>query len=631
MRKCAFFNIHVLICITMLIFTGCGVKQTEATLESPNYSRIAATSEPSVPVDPDSVLSVIPSDVNGLIYIRNPLALNEEINALFAELVMGEPPQEIVADILAETFGAGFESLEELEELGLNLGKDFCVFFTGTETFIPGAAVHVKDPEAIKLVINAESDVDNTVEYNGTTYNTTEEGGAFVILGDFLVYSEISSVCETAIDAHTKAIPSIGMNADYASLKIDPSLEQNDILAYFPMAPIVEMLTKRAHGMQASLESMEASVPDPAGLTMVSRLMDWGIQFLDQATTLSITVELDGTDLQISPFLKFKDGSDAQTLFRSMPTELTHLDYLSRTSFANSMMQFDKETWIDLTVDIMKMMAPTDPDADNQAIQQTTKVFLEALSDFYEPIGEEASGTFSFGGSLLPDMVLINDILDEQQMATYMKEDYLSYISAAESLYRAMGAKDAANMYSGASPGASETYNDVEIMSITLPNISAGFAEMPPEMSALIPEKWDIHHAIYDGKLLISLAATTLPIKDALDRMAGTEFSNAIDMVNGKVIDTMTLKNNWLFTLSPIALVNGALQAVAQSDPQGAGMMGMFLQNAPDTHCIGIAGHNRDGGVQVKIFFALADLQPLINIGTMMQQAMQMQEMQPMQ
>ncbi|MDE0298899.1 MAG: hypothetical protein OXN17_09725 [Candidatus Poribacteria bacterium] len=631
MRKCAFFNIHVLICITMLIFTGCGVKQTEATLESPNYSRIAATSEPSVPVDPDSVLSVIPSDVNGLIYIRNPLALNEEINALFAELVMGEPPQEIVADILAETFGAGFESLEELEELGLNLGKDFCVFFTGTETFIPGAAVHVKDPEAIKLVINAESDVDNTVEYNGTTYNTTEEGGAFVILGDFLVYSEISSVCETAIDAHTKAIPSIGMNADYASLKIDPSLEQNDILAYFPMAPIVEMLTKRAHGMQASLESMEASVPDPAGLTMVSRLMDWGIQFLDQATTLSITVELDGTDLQISPFLKFKDGSDAQTLFRSMPTELTHLDYLSRTSFANSMMQFDKETWIDLTVDIMKMMAPTDPDADNQAIQQTTKVFLEALSDFYEPIGEEASGTFSFGGSLLPDMVLINDILDEQQMATYMKEDYLSYIAATESLYRAMGAKDAANMYSGASPGASETYNDVEIMSITLPNISAGFAEMPPEMSALIPEKWDIHHAIYDGKLLISLAATTLPIKDALDRMAGTEFSNAIDMVNGKVIDTMTLKNNWLFTLSPIALVNGALQAVAQSDPQGAGMMGMFLQNAPDTHCIGIAGHNRDGGVQVKIFFALADLQPLINIGTMMQQAMQMQEMQPMQ
>ena len=44
-------------------------------------------------------------------------------------------------------------------------------------------------------------------------------------------------------------------------------------------------------------------------------MMDWGIQFLDQSTTLSLIVELNGTDLQISPFLKFKEGSEAQTLY----------------------------------------------------------------------------------------------------------------------------------------------------------------------------------------------------------------------------------------------------------------------------------------------------------------------------
>ena len=132
MRKRVLSNLHILICITAILVVGCGAKQSEVTPETPIDSQMSATSEPPVYVDPDSVLSVIPADVNGLIYIRNPLALNDEINSLFAELVMGDPPQEIVAEILAETFGAGFESLEELEDLGLDLGKDFCVFFSDT-------------------------------------------------------------------------------------------------------------------------------------------------------------------------------------------------------------------------------------------------------------------------------------------------------------------------------------------------------------------------------------------------------------------------------------------------------------------------------------------------------------------
>lgn len=630
MRKCVLSNLHILICTTVILVIGCGAKQTEVTPETPIDSQMSATSEPSVYVDPDSVLSVIPADVNGLIYIRNPLALNGEINALFAELVLGEPPQEIVAKILADTFGAGFESLEELEELGLDLGKDFCVFFSDSKPFIPCAAVHVSDPEAIQLVIDAESDVGNTVEYNGTTYNTTEGGGAFVILGDFMVYSGISTVCENAIDTHKKVLPSIGMNPHYASLNLDPSLERNDILGYFPMAPIADLLTERANEMKAGFEAMEASLPDPQSLTMVSKMLDWGIQFINQASTLSLTVELNGTDLQISPFLKFKEDSDAQALFAAAPKGLTHLEYLPGTAAANSMMQFEKETWIDFTVDFMKMIAPTDPNADNEAIQQTTQDFVDALSDFYESIGEEASGTFSFSGSLLPDMVFINDTANEKKMASYMKEDYLTYIAATASLYESMGAKDAANMYSGALVGASEMYNDVEISSISLPNISAGFGEIPPDMPFSIPEKWDIYHAVSNGKLLISMAASAQPIKDALDRIDGVETSAESDIGHAKVIDTLTLNNNWMFTISPIALIEGMLQMVAQSDPQ-IGMIAMLLQNVPDTHSIGVAGQNRDGGVQTNIFIALADLKDLINMGASVQQMMQMQEMQQMQ
>ena len=89
MRKRVLSNLHILICITAILVVGCGAKQSGVTPETPIDSQMSATSEPPVYVDPDSVLSVIPADVNGLIYIRNPLALNDEINSLFAELVMG--------------------------------------------------------------------------------------------------------------------------------------------------------------------------------------------------------------------------------------------------------------------------------------------------------------------------------------------------------------------------------------------------------------------------------------------------------------------------------------------------------------------------------------------------------------
>ena len=156
---------------------------------------------------------------------------------------------------------------------------------------------------------------------------------------------------------------------------------------------------------------------------------------------------------------------------------------------------------------------------------------------------------------------------------------------------------------------------------------------MPPDMPFSIPEQWDIYHAVSNGKLLISMASTAQPIKDALDRIAGIGTSAESNMGHGKVIDTLTLKNNWMFTISPIKLVKDVLQIVAQSEPE-AGMFGMLLQNSPDTHSIGIAGQNRDGGVQTNIFIALADLRDLINIVASARQMMEMQgaqQMQPMQ
>ena len=128
-------------------------------------------------VAPDSVLNVIPQDTVGVIYIPSLLGLNDEINALMAEMIPTDPPQELPAQILAETFGAGFETLEELEELGLDMRRNFAVFLSGVDPLMYSAAVHVKDADSVKQLIEMEAAGSSSVTHNGVTYYTTGEEG----------------------------------------------------------------------------------------------------------------------------------------------------------------------------------------------------------------------------------------------------------------------------------------------------------------------------------------------------------------------------------------------------------------------------------------------------------------------
>ena len=126
-----------------------------------SYSGIETVAAPDVA--PDSVLNIIPQDTVGVIYIPSLLGLNDEINALMAELIPTDPPQELPAQVLAETFGAGFETLEELEELGLDLQRNFAVFLSGVDPPMYSAAVHVKDADSVKQLIEMEAEGSSSV------------------------------------------------------------------------------------------------------------------------------------------------------------------------------------------------------------------------------------------------------------------------------------------------------------------------------------------------------------------------------------------------------------------------------------------------------------------------------------
>ncbi len=478
-------------------------------------------------VAPDSVLNVIPQDTVGVIYIPSLLGLNDEINALMAGIIPTDPPQELPAQILAETFGAGFETLEELEELGLDMRRNFAVFLSGVNPLMYSAAVHIKDAESVKQLIEMEAEGSSSVTHNGVTYYTTGEEGAFVLMDDVMVYSGSAEVCEKVIDTQKKAMPSIVDNTDFQSLELDTTSGANDLVAYFAMETIVDALrptlTEKAEELKAEMKASAETAPElSVGLGQAEGVIDGGIWLLDQSKTLSLTVQLKGSDLQISPFLKFKGDSEIQTYISQMPRELTHLKHLPQTAFLNGEMQFEAERFIGLTKAMMQLFIPSSSNADTAKIEEATEALVEAAKGFYAGLGDKFAFSFNFGASLMPDILYIYDVTDEEQVKAYMEQDFIEYLGVSMGLMQAMGAtEDLAGMYSDVSAGPAEIYNGVEIKSYILPNIDAIFAELPPGMEVVAPEQWNIYYAINGGKMLYAMAGNAQPVKNALDRMAG--------------------------------------------------------------------------------------------------------------
>ena len=95
-----------------------------------NAASAQAVETPSLTVSSDSVLHLIPEKTVGIIYCPNAIELNNKINTLFTDLSPQSGSPKILAQMLANTLGGNFESLADFEAIGLDLNRDFAIFFT---------------------------------------------------------------------------------------------------------------------------------------------------------------------------------------------------------------------------------------------------------------------------------------------------------------------------------------------------------------------------------------------------------------------------------------------------------------------------------------------------------------------
>jgi len=377
----------------------------------------------------NSVLNLIPDTSLGVIYCPSLKELDDKINNAALKLVpqIGVSP-ELLAQILAESFDAGFGSLSELEEIGLDIEQDFAVFFNSLDPFFISAAVHLTDPEAIIEVIEAEADGGEPKEYNGVSYWTSaDESGSFLIIDNILVFSQLAEVCENVIDISKGTVPTIVNHPDYASF-IGNIINGFDQLAvYINLETIIdqciELFKMEAESIIDTLESDPTSAN--SGLAIRGSLGQF-MDIVESSKSFMATLQIDGTDVKLSPFFKFKTESKIQeTLNEFMPNELTLLNDLPNNTLINGSFQGDSKFLTKLSLSWMNMLTGELSEQNPEISEHMDEVAnqLETVNDALE---EEWSFSMNINESIIPDYISIVGLKDEAPVRTYFNEHIMT-------------------------------------------------------------------------------------------------------------------------------------------------------------------------------------------------------------
>ena len=613
----------------------------ESSEEAPEESEVAEEKThreaepeeaiPTVEIPGGSVLHLIPAHTAGIIYCPSLNELNNRVNMLAIDLMPTAENPEVIAKILANAFGAGFENLAELEEIGLDLNQDFAIFMTSLNPPDLSATVHLTDPSAMQQVIDAESEGSAPTEYNGVTYwNAAGGGGSFAIIDNILVFSRTSEVCESVIDTYNKTKPAVTTNPDYSAFLADISEGTTQLAVHFDLESVVPIVSKALMGeSEAMKDSLESDPAAMAAAPFFESIFIGVIDMLEQLKSLSATLGVEGTDVKVSPFLRFKNNSEIQKALKGMvPNELTLLGELPSPASMNGAFQGKPELMIEMNLFWLKLISQNANPEQTELLASLTK----RMEDFYAALAEEWSFSLNFKDSILPDYLVIYGLKDEQTARIYMEEALIKQLQDSMKVVQNIMGDAVPNleMYRDAHHGESTMHNDVEIKSYVFPNFSAAFGELPPQAAGLVPSEWHWYYAFTDGYLLMTTGSEEL-MKMVLDNRAGV--GTALDFSEEpsyeKLATTLGLENNLFFAISPMTMVKTLLPIIAQAaDPNGAAalqmMSGMFM-NLPENYSIGFSAKVQDDGIGATLLLTLGDFRQLIQTFAMLQGMGQMQ------
>ena len=556
----------------------------------------------SLTVSSDSVLHLIPEKALGVIYCPNALELNNKINTLFTDLSSQSGSPEILAQMLASALGANFESLADFEAIGLDLNRDFAIFFTRLKPLQLSAAIHLKDTETIKQVIETETGGSAPTAYKNAAYwSENGDGNSFAILDDILVFSQQRAVCENVIDTRNGTGHAITENPDYQSFLAD-ILEGTDQLGIcFDVDNITASLDRP---LAEEWKFIIDNLPDDdlVSMTISSSLKgisEEQIKFVEQLQSVSARLQIDGTDVKITPSVEFQKDSELANAVAEVSDALAHFGELPNRAAMNAAFQGSSKlqteistSWLDFTPKRIRDQ------------QEKADRLLEQVKDFYESLSDRWSVSTSFGDSTLPNFLFIYELKDEQQAKTYMDEVFLAKLN-----------------YKDAYAGSSTMHNGVEIKSYIFPNPNEVFGVTSSNPFEQLPPEWHWYYAFSEGQLLFATGTTSQLIQTSLDRSTGNSEKFSEHPSYQKLTGKLGTDNNVLLAISPITAFKSILPVIQKEDPDSAAMMQMFsgmFMNLPENYSIGFSAKAKDHRIDATLLLTLGDFKPLFQAFGMM-------------
>lgn len=575
----------------------------------------------SVEIPQDSVLHLIPDSTLGAVYCPSLLDLDARINNVAAELYpQVGPDPDLLAKFLANTFDAGFESLGELEDIGLDLDGDFAIFLTSIEPASVGAIIHLRDPDAIKTVIENEADESEPIEYNGVTYWDSDEG-SYVILDDVLVYAQYPEVCENVIDIKNGELMPISQNTNYTPFLTTIKQGTEQVTAFFDLQSVIQPFIEEIRDeIVGTIDSLESDPDSIAAVPFIEGMSDQVLEFVEEINLVSISLQIEETDVLLSKNLHFKKyGKIEQTLKDLEPDQLVLINDLPNEAFVCGGVKANPEILFELAKELLKVISigKSDEMTDSSSeIFAHIETMIQDITDLNDTFSDEMCFSVEYNESLIPDYLFIFDLKNEEKLKTYMNEKFIIQIEKIVELIQ-KNIEDAPqlSMFDGIQYGNSIMLNEVEIKSIVFPNFGDAFIDVDPQAAMMLPQEWQWSYTFANGYFYFNLGSPQ-QIQAALDSKAKIGESLAENISYQTLIEKLGSDNNFLYGFSPVTMANSLISIISDIDPNAAAGLQMFsgiLTGIDENYSIGFAAKVQDGGIGAKLLITLGDFKQLIN------------------
>ena len=581
-----------------------------------------------ISIQNDSVLHFTPEAALAVVYCPSLLELDDRINNAATELMpeFRQPPEDLLAQFLASIFDAGFVSLDELEDLGLNLGNDFAVFLSSIEPPILSAIIHLSDPDALLQFIETETEGIEAVEYKDVTYWITEGNeGSYVILDDIFVFSQMPQVIENVIDIKNGEQESIVQNTNYSTLLSIIKDDTEQVVAQTNLQAIISTFHEQINEeLQSTIDSIQSDPDATAALPFIEGWFDIITLFLKELNTYSVSIKIQGTDVILSQFLRFSNDGKIQELLNKMTSDdLNIIHDLPSGGFLSGGVFSNPEVLTDFANFILEAITLSNPDESNEntdELQEPLETLIKDFADLNTSFSNEIGFSVSYSESLIPDVLFIIDLKDEQKIKKYMDVQFLGQLGKIIKLLQDTAVDPIPlSMFDDIHFGPSIVHNKVEIKNIIFPNFGETFIDVDPEVAILMPQEWIWSYAFSNNQFYIGIGGEQ-QIKTALDSKAKISESLAESVSFQELIEKLGVDNNILYGLSPLTIAKNIMALISKTDPNTAASMQMItgiLVGIPENFTIGYSLKVRDRGVETKNIIVLGDFKQLINTLTL--------------